>query len=185
MGSALEWIGQIADWLGRWIPRWVILDTRVGGVKFVRGGRVKVMPPGGIYFYWPLITTIDTYPVVRQADDLRTQTIVTADDKIISVGGMVIYEIGDIEQLLTKVFNAIRTINDITLTAIHDVCCRMTWEELKAEQRRGTLDTKLKNAAKSALSEYGVVVIKVMLTDLAPCRVLKLVQSISNDSDTK
>ncbi len=185
MGGALEWIGQIAEWLGRWIPRCIILDVRSAGIKFVRGGKIKVCPAGSIYFYWPLVTVFESYPIVRQADDLRTQTIVTVDDKVISIGGMIIYEVGDIEKLLTKVYSVERTINDITLTSIHDICCRLTWEELKAEQRRGTLDTKLKNAAKYALSEYGVVVIKVMLTDLAPCRVLKLVQSISNDSDSR
>lgn len=181
--GALEWISQIAEWVGRFIPRLVILDVRSAGVKFIRGGKVKVCPPGGLYVYWPLVTTLDTYPVVRQVDDLRTQTIVTVDDKVISIGGMIVYEIHSIELLLTRVHSVERTINDITLTSIHDVCCKMTWEELKQEQRRGTLDTKLKNAARSDLSEYGVLVQKVMLTDLAPCRVLKIVQSVSNDSD--
>jgi regulator of protease activity HflC (stomatin/prohibitin superfamily) len=183
--GGFEWLSKAMEWFAKWIPALVILDTRSAGVKWVRGGKVKVCKPGGLYLYWPLVTTFDCYPVVRQADDLRTQTIVTSDDKTISIGGMVVYEISDIEALLTKVHSAERTINDITLTAIHDVCCQMTWEELKQEQRKGTLDTKLKNAAKRALEEYGVCVIKTMLTDLAPCRVLKVVQSVSNDSDSR
>ena len=50
----------------------------------------------------------------------------------------------------------------------------MTWEELKVGQRKGTLDTKLKNSAREVLKEYGVNVIKVQLTDLAPARVYKI-----------
>jgi hypothetical protein len=51
------------------------------------------------------------------------------------------------------------------------------------KQRNRTLDTELKNAALADLKEYGIKVWKVMLTDLAPCRVLKIVQSVSNDND--
>jgi regulator of protease activity HflC (stomatin/prohibitin superfamily) len=181
--GALEWISQIAEWFGRFIPRVVILDTRNGGVKFVRGGKVKVCAPGRIVVYWPIVTIFDTYPVVRQTDDLRTQTIVTADDKTISIGGMIVYTVSDIETLLTSVYSVERSINDMCLTAIHDVCCNMTWDVLKGEQRRGTLDTKLRNESQKALKDYGISVQKVMLTDLAPCRVLKIVQSVSRDAD--
>jgi hypothetical protein len=59
----------------------------------------------------------------------------------------------------------------------------MTMEQLKIEQRRGTLDTKLKNTTQKALNDYGVNVIKVMLTDLAPARVLKLMQSTSQEEN--
>ncbi len=185
MEGAFAWIGYIVEWFGKFFPRIIILDVRAGGIKFVRGGKVKVCPPGAIYFYWPIMTTFDTYPVVRQVDDLRTQTFVTRDDRVIAVGGMIVYSIDNIEWLLTRVHSPQRTIHDITLSCIHDICCKMDWETLKREQREGTLDTKMKNAAKSDLAEYGVLVSKVMLTDLTPCRVLKVVQSVSNDSDVK
>jgi antitoxin component of RelBE/YafQ-DinJ toxin-antitoxin module len=48
---------------------------------------------------------------------------------------------------------------------------------LKEKSRKGTLDTALKNEAKAALEEYGVKVVKVMLTDMAPARVLRIVQT--------
>jgi len=59
----------------------------------------------------------------------------------------------------------------------------MDWSPLKLEQQKGTLDTKLKNAAQRELSDYGVRVLKLMLTDLAPCRVLKLSQSTSQEEN--
>lgn len=185
MDAALAWIGQIAEFVGRFFPRIMIIDPRFAAVKFVRGGKVKVCPPGGLYFYWPLTTTVDTYVVVRQVDNLKTQTFVTRDDRVISVGGMIVYSVHNIEWVLTRVHDLERTINDISLTCIHDVCCKMDWETLKREQREGTLDTKMKNSVKADLHNYGVLVEKVMLTDLAPCRVLKVVQSVSNDGDGK
>lgn len=179
MDSALAWIGQLAEFIGRFFPRLIQLDPRQSGVKFVRGRIVKKLHPLDVY--WPLVTTYDTYPVVRQTDNLVTQTISTKDDRTVAVGGMIVYEVTDVVKLLTTVHNAISTVQDIALTAIHDVCCNMTWDELKAEQRKGTLDTKLRKATEKQLAEYGVRVIKCMLTDLAQTRVLKVIQSINKD----
>jgi regulator of protease activity HflC (stomatin/prohibitin superfamily) len=181
MESALAWIGQLAEWIGKFFPRWIILDPRVSGVKYVRGKRVVKLGPG-IHWYWPLITTYDTYPTVRQTDNLVSQTLVTTDDQTVIVDGMIVYDVTDVEKLLTTVHHAVRAIQDISLTAVHDVCCNMTWQELKNEQRKGTLDTKLRNAAQKQLADYGVRVIKCMLTDLSnKVRVLRVVQSINKD----
>jgi regulator of protease activity HflC (stomatin/prohibitin superfamily) len=182
MESALAWIGQIVNWLGAFIPRWVIMDTTEGGVKFVCGKKPAALGPG-IHWYWPLVTTLVMYPTARQADNLRTQTLVTTDDKVVVVGGMIVYEVADVLTLLSTSHSAATTIKDLALTALHDVCCRMSWEELKAEQRKGTLDTKLRHAAQSVLRSYGVTVLKVMLTDLAPTRVIKLLQSTAQEEN--
>jgi len=180
METAFAWIGKLAEWIGAFFPRWVIVTPVFRGVKYVRGRRIVVLGPG-IHWYWPATTIYDTYPVVRQADDLRSQCVVTTDDKVIVVGGMIVYAVSDISKLLPCVHSSEKMVEDITITAIHDVCCKLSWEELKLGQRKGTLDTKLKNAAQEQLGEYGVKVIKVQLTDLAPTRVLKLLQSTSQD----
>jgi len=178
--SALAWVGQIAAWLGQWIPRWVILDCTMGGVKFVGGKRAVALKPG-IHFYWPARTTLQTYPTARQTDNLPSQILVTTDDKTVVISAMIVYQVEDIEMLLAHTYSAEKTIQDIGLSAIRRVCCRMTWADLKAEDQKGTLDTKLKNAAGSGLEDYGVLVLKTMLTDLAPCRVMRLVQSTASD----
>jgi regulator of protease activity HflC (stomatin/prohibitin superfamily) len=182
MGNALAWIGQIVEWVGRFIPRWVIMDTTEGAVKFVCGKNAKGLGPG-IHWYWPATTTLVMYPTARQADNLRTQTLVTTDDKVVVVGGMIVYEVKNVLILLSTSHSAATTIKDLALTALHDVCCRLSWDELKSEQRRGTLDTKLRRAAQDALTSYGVAVLKVMLTDLAPTRVIKLLQSTAQEEN--
>lgn len=182
MGSAFEWIGKIAEWFGQFIPRWIILDPRTGGVKYVKGSRVVELK-AGVHWYWPATTTYDTYPTVRQTDNLVSQTIVTLDSHTVTVGAMVVYDVFDVVKLLTTVHNAVHAIQDISLTAIHDVICNLSWVDLMTEQRRGTLDTKLKNAAKKQLADYGVNVQKCMLTDLTnKTRVLRVIQTTSTDS---
>lgn len=182
METALAWIGQIADWIGRFIPRWIILDTTEGAVKYVRGSKAVALGPG-IHWYWPLVTIITQYPTARQADRLQTQTITTRDSKTIIVGGVVVYRVTDVLLLVTTTHSAASAIKDMTMTAVHDVCCRMTWAELQTEQQRGTLDTKLKNTTQQALRDYGVLIVKVMLADLAQTRVLRVSQSTSQEEN--
>ncbi len=179
MNGALEWIGQIADWIGKFFPRWMILDTTEGGVKFVCGKKAVELKPG-IEWYWPVTTTVVMYPTARQADDLRSQTMMTLDDRVIVVGGMIVYEVTDVLTLLSTSHSAATTIKDLALTAVHDVCCNLSLSDLMSENRKGTLDTKLKNTAQRVLTPYGVRVQKLMLIELAPCRVLKLIQTTSS-----
>lgn len=185
MDSALAWIGQIAEWVGKFFPRWVILDSTEGGVKFIghpwRPG-VKVVACGpGIVWFWPACTFFQSYPTARQTDNLPTQTFTTLDGKTIAVGGMLVYAVDDVVKLLTQTHSAAKAIQDIALTAVHDVCCSLAWESLCEMQRKGTLDTRLRNAANKQLEEYGVRVLKCMLTDLAVTRVLKVIQSVNQE----
>jgi regulator of protease activity HflC (stomatin/prohibitin superfamily) len=180
MEGALAWVSEIARWVGQFVPRWVIVDTTHGAVKFVRGSKVVALGPGW-HLYWPLTTNFTLYPTARQAADLRTQTVVTRDGRSIAVGGLIIYEISDIELIVAHTFDPDQTIKDISMTVVHDVCCQKTWDEITAAQRTGELDREMRREAKKQLDSYGVRVLKTMLTDLAPCRVLRLVSSVSQD----
>lgn len=179
--SAFGWIGQIAEWFGQFVPRILILDTTMGAVAF-RRGKHAVALSAGWHLWWPVTTLVHSYPVARQADNLRSQTIVTSDDKVVVIGGMIVYEVSDILALVGKTFKPEDTVQDIALSAIHDVCCQLSWDDLKGEQRKGTLDTKLRREAAKLLAPYGVTVLKAMLTDLAPGRVIRIVQSTASDT---
>jgi regulator of protease activity HflC (stomatin/prohibitin superfamily) len=180
MESAFAWIGRIIEWFGQFIPRIEIVDTTHGALKFVRGAKIVKLGPG-MHVYWPLTTKFEAYPVARQASDLRTQTLVTKDDKVLAVGGLIVYEIYDLEPLLAHTWHPENTIRDICISAIHDVCCQLTWDELKDKQRSGALDRELNKEARKSLDKYGVKVLKTTLTDLAPCRVIKINQSTATD----
>jgi len=41
--QAFDWIGQIVEWLGRFVPRLLIVRSTHGGVKF-RHGAPMVLP---------------------------------------------------------------------------------------------------------------------------------------------
>jgi len=180
MGDALAWIGQIAGWIGQFIPRWVIVDTTHAAVKFVRGSNV-IPCSAGIHWFWPVTTNMVLHPIARQTSNLKTQTVTTKDKQVRAVGGMIVFEIADIEKILAHTFDPDETIRDITMSAIHDVCCGYTADELHDLQQDGKLERALKAEAKKELDRYGVRVIRMTLTDLAPCRVLKVITSASQD----
>ena len=184
MDQAFAWIGAIIEWVGRFIPRLVILIPSLGAVKYtgLRHGMRVTAHGAGLHIYWPLVSVWDVYPVVRQTDDLSTQSITTSDGKTIAAAGLITYEVYDLLKLLPTTFEPAKAISEITLTSIHDVLSRMTWEQIMLEQGKGTLETKLRNQAKKQLDDYGVRVLRLQLTDLAPSRVIKLIQNISADA---
>jgi len=183
MEGALGWISAVADWVGQFIPRWVIVPTTHAAIKFVKGSTV-VKLGAGLHFYWPLTTQFVIHPVVRQANDLRAQTIVTTDHRTAVVAGLIVFEVADAEKLLAQTFDPDETIRDVAVSAIHDVCIQYAWPDLHASARSGALDRQLLKEARRHLDRYGVRVLKMTLTDMAPCRVYRVVQASDATTST-
>src|SRR3990167_4634322 len=139
MDQAFAWIGAIIEWVGRFIPRLVILIPSLGAVKYtgLRHCMLVTAHGAGLHIYWPLVSVWDVYPVVRQTDDLSTQSITTSDGKTIAAAGLITYEVYDLLKLLPTTFEPAKAISEITLTSIHDVLSRMTWEQIMLEQEIG------------------------------------------------
>ena len=75
-----EWLSEITSWLVQIVPRMTIIRVTHRGVKFLRGGKLKLVEPG-LCWYWPLVTELDIIPVVRQPITTPTQRLVTRDGK--------------------------------------------------------------------------------------------------------
>lgn len=182
MTGAFEWLGKLVEWFGQFFPRWTILDTTEGAVKFVGGKKVIVCGPG-IWWWWPARTVWIAYPTARQTDRLESQTLESTDGKTFMVSGTLTYMVEDLGKLLPFTHSATKNTLDIAAAALHDVCCDFSWDELQSEQRKGTIKTKLRNEAQKQLGEYGIRVIKFQLNSLARCRVLKVSQSTSSEEN--
>ena len=105
----------------------------------------------------------------------------TTDGKTFIVAGTITYSVSDLKALLSTTHSATTNTRELAASAVHDILCDYTWDELQAEQRKGTLKTKLKNEAQRQLLDYGVRVLKLQLTSLARCRVYKISQSTANE----
>src|SRR5688572_15772955 len=120
MDSAFGWISEIVAWFGQFFPRVEIIPTTHGAVKFVRGSRVVALRSGW-HWYWPFTTKFCTYPTARQTVNLRSQTLVTKDERTIVVGGLIVYEISNIKAILAETFDPDDTIEDVTTGVINGV----------------------------------------------------------------
>ncbi len=182
MDSALAWVGQIATWIGAFIPRWAILDTTEGACKFVGGKKVVLCLPG-VHFWWPARTVFRTYPTAQQTDRLESQTMESKDGKTFIAAGTITYRVDDLTQLLPVVHSPTTAVIDIAMTALHDVCCSLEWAELQEAQRKGTLKTRLRAAAQKDLADLGIRVMVLKLNTLARCRILKIHQATSSEEN--
>lgn len=182
MESAFAWIGQIIEWVGKFFPRRVIIDTTMGAIAYKNGSNAIVCGPG-IHWYWPWRTTWAEHPTARQTDRLETQTMESKDGKTFIVSGTITYIVDDLASLVPQTHSPFHTIVDIAMCAVHDVCCELDWTDLQNMQRRGTIKTQLRNEAQKQLAEYGIKVIKLQLNSLAKCRVLKISQSMSQEEN--
>ena len=176
MDAAFAWIGQFVEWLAAFFPRWVIVDTRQAGLFWRRGHTVIVKGPGW-WWYWPLLTRLEVIETARRAVDLRDQTVTTTDGKTIAIGGVIVFEVSDVEKFAARTNAPHDTIHSIVVSAMQEVCCKKAWADMQAEQQSGKLDRDLRREVKEWLDGYGVAALKVTLTDLSPCRVFKLVQN--------
>lgn len=192
MDSALAWIGQLAEWLGKFFPRFALLTQGEGAVKYegfflpARLRRYKepirlTVHEPGLHWYWPATSSWQEYPTALQTDNLPSQTMETVDGISIVAGGMISYRVSDLGKLLPHCHSAVKLVQSLVLTSIHETCCSYKWPDLKEAQRRRTLNTKLRNAAKRTLAEFGIEVVDCMLTDLVRTRVYRLIQSTQQD----
>lgn len=173
--QAFAWLGDIFETLIRLFPHLKIVKLTQGGLKFRRGCEVTVLTPG-LWWYWPMITTVDVVTTVRDTVDLNGQTFTTKDGKTVLASGMIMYAVSDVRKLLTTAPDYVNTICDVAMNCIHDVLIQHDWEQIRAGINDGSIGKELKKATQRELRSFGIEVISLGLKDLAPVRVFKLVQ---------
>lgn len=170
MESAFAWLGDIINWLGKFVPRLLIMKATHGGIAFRGGKTIKKLSPG-LIFYWPLITEISTYPTVRQTSNLPTQVLMSADGKSVAVGGIVIYKVNDIVKALGSVWDLDDVIRDMSLLAISKIIFNKTVTEVCQDHE--VINKELTEELRKKLLEFGVEVIAFCMSDFSTCMVLK------------
>lgn len=190
MEAALSWIGQIFDFFFSLLPTIFICRTTHEGVKFKTGDNVQVVRhdngmfwpsffglPGtpmfrrcGLHFYWPIVTEYELVPIKRQTTNLVAQYLCTKDNKTVGVSGILVYEVSDVEKLLTECYDYEDTIQDIALVTIKQVIVQH--DQRFILEHSEDLDKELTKVLREQLRRFGIKTIRCTLSDFAPCRVL-------------
>jgi len=172
MEGALGWISEIVQWLGRFIPRLLIVRSTHGGVRFRHGKHAELISPG-IVWYWPLLTEVAVIPVARQTLNLVTQSLLTKDAKQVAAGAVVVFAIGDPVAALSRNWDISDTISDVTMTAIAEVVTGKTLDDLLSNLT-GTVQADLTRVTRRKLKPYGVRVYRTAMTDFSLCSTINV-----------
>jgi regulator of protease activity HflC (stomatin/prohibitin superfamily) len=178
MNQALSFISDIWEFITSLFPHLEIVPATHSGVKFVRGKNI-VEVSAGMVWYWPIVTELETVPIVRQVAKLDTQTLTTKDGFSVIVGGLIVYYVDDPIVFLTENDDADTSVDDACLTAIRDVVQTSTWDELRSTYR-AVVDKKLTKEAGESLDIFGVTVERARLTELAKTKVISLVGAFND-----
>lgn len=164
------------------IPRYQILRATEGGVKFVRGWKIKILKPGLIP-YWPITTEIEVVNIKRQVLRLPVQTLYTKDEQTVIAGGVVVYSITNPYKYIVDNYDAQDSIDDVAAAALREIVTNKTVSEIQSNTRKSTDNAFTKEVAE-ALEEFGVTIEKARLTHFAPSKVINIVTagSISEKS---
>lgn len=87
----VDFLAKLIDKATCWCPRFKIIDPEMNGVKITRGVYRKTLEMG-MYWYWPLISSIETIVVSSQIKLFDTQ-MMTMDGETIEVVCDAIYTV--------------------------------------------------------------------------------------------
>ncbi len=169
-----SWLSDIFNAILKFIPRPVIVRATHGGVKWRFGKFVKEMKPGW-HWVWPLTTDWEIIVTARQTNHQPGQALVTRDKKQIVASVLVVFSVKNIVQAIGEQnWDVGTTVNDITQAAAVEVITKWSLDDL-LENVSGKVKEDLTEEVRKQLRMFGVYVHKVCLTELAPCRVFKLI----------
>src|SRR3954454_6857665 len=74
MSNALSFLNDLAQWLGRWVPRLVLIEVTHLGVLFGPRGTARLVG-AGLRTYWPIAQNLLLVPVTTQSVQLYSQIL--------------------------------------------------------------------------------------------------------------
>lgn len=163
--AALDWLGEVAQWLLSLVPRLRLIRKTHGAVRFTRGQAVVLKP--GLALYWPVWSEIVSTPVVRQTINLPYQSLLTSDGTPVVVAVTVVYEVSDPLLALTQTDNILDTIGDLSHWSVKRVVSACSCDELQrgvsASGRK--IDGLLRAKLARDLASYGVSIRQAFVSE--------------------
>ena len=130
------------------------------------GRYTKTLKPG-FHVIMPVIDVIGSkMNVMEQVMDVPSQDIITKDNAMVTVDGVVFFQVLDAAKASYQVSDMYRAMRQITLTNIRTVMGSMTLDELLSQ--RDKINTQLLHVVDDAASTWGIKVTRIEIKDINP-----------------
>lgn len=162
----IQWIKEFWNEIN---PFFIVREYQEG--LLLRNGKFKALLKPGFHVKLPFIEECIFQHIVQTTQSLSAQSLVTKDGKNIVVRAMVKYKISDTKTYLLEVFDAVDAVSDVTQGIIKNIIMAKSFEECLDNE----LDNIITKKSRAKIKEFGVEVMQVTLTDIAPIRSFRLI----------
>lgn len=168
-------IDFIIEFITDFLPFFVVKEWEKAVV--LRFGRLHRVRSKGFYFKIPFVDDPRAYEVVTTTLETPIQSMVTSDDKDVTIKAVVKYNISDVEKYTTEIFDAQDAVTDLAQGHIMTEINTVTYEQCRDTD---ALSEKITKKVRAEVKKYGVYIEKVTLTNFIKTRNIRLF----NDTET-